>query len=385
MKKGNSLSVSIRLVSAEDGRILWTSQNFERPLNKSYELQNLISCNVANELGAELCSTLAKNLHRSTSSAEAFQAYLRGRYQWNKRTAKGIEKSIDYYNEAISFDPNYALAYAGLAESYVQGIWHVPFIAKEVLPKAKEAALKAVELDDGLSEAHTALGNVFELNWDWPEAERELKRAVELNPRNARAHHVLAFHFLTLGLNDEAFSSIEKARELDPLNLVINTDKANILFTASRVDEAFKQWDTTLEFNPNFALAYLQRSIANESMGNESAAIEDWANWLEFDKKSANEVSEFRQIAAKSGMKGFHRKELSNYLAREKRGENVPLIAIAIYNSILGNRDDAFKNLEKCFNSHVAELVLLKPDARFNALRSDQRYQDILRQMGLPE
>ncbi len=168
-KKGETVSVNVRLISAKDGSILWTSQEFERPFSNAYELQDIISCNLAAELRTKFCGDTS---NRNTTNADAYQAYLKGRYQWNKRTGDGIKRSIELYEQAINLDSKYALAYAGLAESYVQGIWHVPFVAKDVLPKAKVAALKAIELDDSLAEAHTALANIYELECNWSEAER---------------------------------------------------------------------------------------------------------------------------------------------------------------------------------------------------------------------
>jgi TolB-like protein/DNA-binding winged helix-turn-helix (wHTH) protein/lipoprotein NlpI len=381
-KKGDLLSVNVRLISTKDGRVLWTSQDFERPINTAYELQDTISCNVADELRTELCG---KNSKRNTTNGDAYQAYLKGRYHWNKRTGEGIKRSIEFYEQAIAIDSNYALAYAGLADSYVQGIWHVPFAAKEVLPKAKEAALKAIELDDTLAEAHTALANIYELDWNWLEAQRELQRAIELNPRYARAHHVLAFCYLTVGENDKAIASIEHARELDPLNLVINTDKANILFSSNRNDEAFQQWEKTLELDPNFAMAHEHLSIAFETLGNETAAIEEHAKAMELNGKSAEQVAEYRQTASKYGLKEIYRKDLNKLLAQEKRGENVSLVGIALFDSLLGQKDEAFKYLEKMYDNHSAEMVLLKADTRFAPLRSDPRYIDLLKRIGLPE
>ena len=169
-KKAETLSVNVRLISTRDGSVLWTSKDFESPVSNAFELQETISCNIAVELRAELCGAVPK---RNTNNSDAYQAYLKGRYQWNKRTGDGIKRSIALYEQAINLDSKYALAFAGLAESYVQGIWHVPFVSKDVLPKAKAAALKAIELDESLAEAHTALANVYELEWNWAAAERD--------------------------------------------------------------------------------------------------------------------------------------------------------------------------------------------------------------------
>jgi tetratricopeptide (TPR) repeat protein len=383
-KKGDALSVNVRLISAKNGQVLWTSQNFERPINSAFELQDVISCNVANELGAELCGIIAQHPRRYTKNADAYQNYLQGRFHWNKRTGEGIKKSIEFYEKAIKADANFAPAYAGLAESYVQGIWHVPFASKEVLPKAMTAALKAVELDNTLSEAHTALGSVYGLEWNFAEARRELQRAVELNPRNARAFHVQAFAFHVVGRNDEAVQSIERAFELDPLNLVVNTDRAQLLFIAGRTDEAFAQWQKTVELDPNFSLAHEHLATAYQISGNEKAAIEENVKVMQLGGQSAEKINLYRQTVEKFGLKEIFRKDLKDLLEKEKRGEKISNISAAILNTWLGQTDEAFKYLEKAFLEHDAQMLLL-PSPIFSALRSDSRYQDLLKRANLAE
>ena len=380
-KKGDLLSVSVRLISTRDGSVLWTSQDFERPFSNAYELQDTISQKIAIELRTEL-SDVSPN--RKTTNADAYQAYLKGRFHWNKRTAEGIKKSIEFYEQAIGFDSNYAPAYAGLAESYLQGIWHVPFSGKEVLPKAKAAAIKAVELDKTSAEAHAALGNVYELEWNWAQAEREMQRAIELNPRYARAHHILAFHFYNLKRYDEALASIERARELDPLNLVINTDKGNLLFGANRPDEAFEQWKKTLELDPNFAMIYENRAIVYKILGNETAAIEESSKAMELNGQTPEKINDYRQTAVQYGIKEIYRQELKDLFAKEKRGEKISFVSAAWFHTLLGEKDEAFKYLEKAYREHSAEMVLL-PSYMFSSLRGDSRYADLLRRAGLPE
>ncbi len=381
-KRGDNLIINLRLVSTSDGRVLWTSQNFERPLANAYELQDTIACNIARELRAELCDGVPKS---GTANGAAYQAYLQGRFYWNKRTGEGIKKSIEFYEQALRLDKNYALAYAGLAESYVQGIWHVPFAPNEVLPKAKAAGLKAVELDDKLAEAHTALAGVYGLEWDWSKSRSEIERAVELNPRNARARHVQAFCFLVAGRNDEAVQAIERARELDPLNLVINTDKAQIFFTANRNEEAFRQWEKALELDPNFALAYQHRATANQVLGNESAAIEDFAKMMELNGQPAEQIVVYRQIASRNGLKEIYRKDLKDLLAREKRGEPISPVQAAWLSTALGQTNEAFKYLEKIYAERSAEVVIVKTSRLFDSLNSDSRFADLLKRSGLSE
>lgn len=379
-KKGDLLNVNVRLISTKDGRVLWTSQDFERPIANAYELQDTISCSIAIELRKELCDSVPR---QNTNNVNAYQAYLKGRFQWNKRTGEGIKKSIEFYDQAIASDSEYAVAYAGLAESYVQGIWHVPFNSKEVLPKAEQSALKAIQLDNTLAEAHTALANVYELQWNWSEAEREIQRAIELNPRYARAFHVQAFCFLILGRNDEANAAIERARELDPLNLVINTDKATIFFETNRTAEAFQQWEKTLELDPNFALAYEHRATAYQVLDNESAAIADSTKAMELNGKSAKDIDAYRRTATNYGLKAIYQNELKDLFAKEKRGENVSPVSFAWFYASLGQKEEAFKYVEKAYNENSAEMVLVLTSRKFALLISDARFDDLLKRIGL--
>jgi len=381
-KRGDNLIINLRFVSTTDGRVLWTSQNFERPLANAYELQNTIACNIARELRAELCDGTPKS---GTANGAAYQAYLQGRFYWNKRTGEGIKKSIEFYEEALRLDKNYALAYAGLAESYVQGIWHVPFNSKEVLPKAEQAALKAIELDDTLAEAHTALASVYGLNWNWAGAEREIKRAIELNSRYARAYHIQAFCFLILGRNDEASAAIERARELDPLNLVINSDKAEIFFNTNRTEEAFQQWEKTLELDPHFELVYHQRAIAYQILGDETAAIADISKEMESNGQPPEKIAAYRQTASRYGLKKIYQNEVKDMLAKKTRGEDITFVYLAAYCTLLGQKEGAFKYLEKAYDERSAEIVLVKTSRQFAALHSDPRFADLLKRAGLPE
>jgi TolB-like protein/DNA-binding winged helix-turn-helix (wHTH) protein/Flp pilus assembly protein TadD len=381
-KKDDLLVVGVRLVSTEDGHVIWTSRDFERPAGSVYELQETIACSVAIELRTELCDTAPA---RTTAIAVAYEAYLKGRYNWNKRTADGINRSIEYYEQAIRLDPNYALAYAGLAESYVQGIWHVPYSPEVVLPKAKKAALKALGLDETLSEGHTALANVHELNWDWAEAENSIRRAIELSPQNARAFHVQAFCLLILGRHEEAVASIERSRQLDPLNLVTNTDKAIILFAANRDDEALDQWGKTLELDPNFKLAYEHRAIAHEVLGNEPAAIDDYAKVMELSGTSAAGVEAYRRQVTRSGLREFRRAELLDLLAKESRGQKISELQAAALHAGLGNKAAALDRLEKIVYRRGVELLIVRTSRQFDPLKTEPRLADLFRRAGLPQ
>ncbi|MFN0140177.1 MAG: winged helix-turn-helix domain-containing protein [Pyrinomonadaceae bacterium] len=379
-KKGELLSASLRLISTSDGRVMWVSQEFERPANLAYELQTVISRNISRALKTEFAGADTQQI---TQNADAYQAYLKGRFHWNKRTEDGIRKSIEFYEQAIAFDPSFSLAYSGLAESYVQGIWHVPFDGKEVLPKAEAASLKATELDESSSEAHTALAGVYSLQWNWDAAGSELGRAIELDGRNARAHHVRAFYFMLIGRYDESIVSIEKALELDPLNMVINTDYATLLFIAKRTDEAFRQWKKTVELDPSFALAHLQMANAQIVLGNENAAISELVKEKELTEKSPAKVSAFRELLAKDGIKGIYENTLRDLKSREARGERVSPVAIAWQCAYLGQKEKSIKYLKKAYDEHSPDIVLIVDRHFSSVLYSDPRYVEIIKNIGV--
>lgn len=379
-KKGELLSASTRLISTNDGRVLWVSQEFERPVNSAYELQAIISQNIAIALQTEIAYEAQK---QNTKNADAYHAYIKGRYYWNKRSADGIKKSIEFFEQAIVLDPSYSLAYSGLAESYVQGIWHVPFDGKEVLPKAEVASLKAVELDENSSEAHTALAGVYSLQWKWDAAGSELQRAIELNPRNARAYHVRAFYFMLMGRYDESVLSIEKALELDPLNLVVNTDYGELLFIAKRTNEAFQQWTKTVELDPSFALAHEHMANAHIVLGNESAAIAEFIKGNELSEKSSDKRRTFRETLEKGGIKKFYENTLSELTSREGRGERVSPVAIAWYCAYLGKSEQTIRYLRKAYAEPSPDIVIMV-DRRFSStLRSDPRFIEIISKIGI--
>jgi TolB-like protein/DNA-binding winged helix-turn-helix (wHTH) protein len=378
-RSGERIRINLRLVGTADGRVIWAGSSFDRSLSDIFAVQDEISCSVAESLRVILCG--GQSHKRYTDNVPAYQAYLKGRYYWNKRTAEGITKSIEYYQEAIKLDPNYALAYAGLADSYVQGVWHVPFNSEEVVPRAKVAALKALTLDDSLAEAHTALAGVYQMEWNWAATGRELERAVELDPQYARAYHVQAFHLMLMRRYDEAVASIKRACELDPLNMVVNVDAGEILFTARRTDEAFRQWQKALELDPNFAMTHEHLYLAYVVIGDEPAAIAEYLKGLELKGEPPQKIEAYR-LAAAQGLRGLWQKELSDLQATRARGTYVPPVGLAWLYSQLGQRDRALGELEEVYRARNSTIVLTA-SPMFDSWRSDPSFQNIIRRAGL--
>lgn len=378
-RTGDLVNVRVRLVDTRDGSILWTSNDFEREFSAAYDLQDAIACNVAAQLQTEICGT---NVNRKTINGLAYQEYLKGRFEWNKRTPDGIKKSIVHYTRAIDIDQTYALAYSGLSESYLQGIWHVPFDPREALPKARETALRALTLDPSSAEAHVALGSVFSLEWNWAEADREHRRAIELNPKLARARHTGAFLLMLTGRYDESIESINRAAEIDPLNSVITTDKAMLLLNAGRTEEALRIWDTLIAANPDFLMAREHRLTAYESIGNKTGAIEEYASIMRLKGEKPEKITAMRRVAAQDGLLTVRRREYNLLLEKKKRGDAVSPLTLAYAAALAGETFETLSWLEKAYDEHNAQLVLIVGPP-FNLIQNEPQYRDLLKRVGL--
>ena len=261
LRSGDQVRITAQLIEASADKHLW-SQSYEGELRDTLALQNQVARAIADQIRINLNpqeQAALKNV--KVVNPEAYESYLKGRYFWNKRTADGLKVALAYFNQAIDEDPKYAQAYSGLADTYaLLGDWQYAVMTpKEALPKAKAAAIKALELDSTLGEAHNSLAFCFDaFDWDFDSAGKEFRRAIELNPGYATAHHWYAWHLSLLGRYDEAIAEMRKAENLDPLSLIINADLAELLVIAHSYDESIRQSRKTIEMDPNFALAHNQ-------------------------------------------------------------------------------------------------------------------------------
>jgi TolB-like protein len=240
LRSGNRIRITAQLIRASSDKTLW-AQSYEVELREILTLQNKVARSIAEHIRVKLNPEQTKLDHLKTVNAEAYEAYLKGRYFWNKRTGEGLKKAVDYFNEAIEKDPNYAQAYTGLADSYaLMGDWEYSVLSpKAAFPKAKAAASEALALDNTLGEAHASLAFVLDLfDWNWETADREYKQAVDLSPSYATAHQWYAWHLIVLGRNSEAITEMRRAESLDPLSLIISADMADVLLIAHRYDES---------------------------------------------------------------------------------------------------------------------------------------------------
>jgi len=383
VQRGDTLSIQAELIDVASVAQLW-GQQYNRKLSDILSVQEEIAQQISEKLRLRLSGQERQLTKRSTGSTEAYQAYLKGRYYWNKRTEDGLRKAIEYFKQATDSDPNYARAYAGLADSYALLTEYSATPAHEVMPKAKSAAQRALALDDRLSEAHTSLANVMSLyEWDFVGAEREFRRAIELDPNYATTHQWYS-ELLgdILGRFDEAIVEAKLAQQLDPLSLIINKNVALKFATARRYDQAVEQYKKTLEMDPNFGVARWELAFAYGGKGMYEEGIAEFQKVINHAGRRPEYLADFGQVYAASGRKDEAQKLRDELLERSKR-EHIPAVYFAIIYAGLGEKDQAFAWLEKAYAERSFYLAYLKTDRRFDNLRSDPRFLDLLRRMKL--
>jgi len=385
-RSGDRVRISAQLIDARADQHLW-ARSYERDLRNVLALQDDVAQAIANELKIKLASEGQPRLTGSRPvDPEAYEAYLKGRYYASKRTEKDLKKSIEYFQQAIEKDPNYASAYSGMADAYALLGFRGNLPSNEALSKAKAAALKAVELDDSLADAHASLAFIAEIHeWDWATAEREYKRALELNPGYAAGHNWYAGYLMYVGRFDEGIAEAKRARDLDPLSLPVNNALAGRLLVAGRVDEALEQLKKTLEMDPRFASAHQTLGWAYLNMGKHEEAIQEFQQALQLSgTDDTDHMVDLGFAYAAAGKREQARKILAKLQKLHEQGV-VPSGSIAILYGSLGELDEAFAWLEKAYEERDPELTYIKvPARRFEPLRHDPRYQDMLRRMGLP-
>ncbi|MCI0487880.1 MAG: protein kinase [Blastocatellia bacterium] len=385
LERGDQLIIKAELVDASDGSQIWGEQ-YNRNRSAIFAVEEEISKEISEKLRLKLSGTEKRQLgKRYTEKTAAYHLYLKGRYSWNKRTVEGLNRGIEYFEQAITEDPNYALAYAGLADSYNILASYSALPSRDAFTRAKTAALKALELDDELAEAHTSLALIrFGCDWNWREAEREYELAIKLNPGYATAHLWYALYLAAMGRFDEAFREIKRAQELDPLSLPINTNAGWIMHLARRYDEAIEQYRKTLELDPGFILAHRRLGQTYKQKGMYDEAIEELQIALALSGDDTETVAALGHAYAKSGRELGAVKVLEA-LKQLSKERYIPAYFIARIHIGLGEKDRAFEWLEKTCEERYGFLVYLKVDPVFDPLREDARFADLMRRVGLPE
>lgn len=321
---------------------------------------------------------------RYTDNAEAYQLYLKGRYFWNKRTEDGFNRGIALFKQAVEKDPNYALAYAGLADSYI-GLTFYSFAApNETMPKAKQAAMNALAIDNTLAEAHASLAHILmNYDWNWSEAEKHFKLSMELNPDYATARQWYAVHYLTAkGRREEALQEMKRALELEPTSLVMNTFMGATLYFAGRYDEAIEQCRKTIEMDPTFAVAHWHLGLAYEQKGMFDEAIAEFNKAVTLSGDSPLMKAALGHAYAKSNRKG-EAKVILDELKEFSRHRYVSSYEVAAVYVALGDTEQAFDLLERSSSEHSFHLVFLNVWPQFSVVRPDPRFQNIVQRVGL--
>ena len=381
-KSGNTVRITVQLIRVETGYHLW-SQTYDRTLVDIFKVQDEIAASVVQSLSATLLS--APPPGRTTSpDSDAYQLYLRGHFHWNRRSPEEFRKAIRFFEQAIALDPNYALAFTGLADCYgLLPIYDRMAKATETMPQAKTAILRALAIDDNLSEAHASLGLILEIfDFDWIGAERQYQRAVELSPNSPVPHQWYGELLVNTGRFDEGLAEGRHAVELDPLSPVANLALAIQLNSAHRYTEAIEQLQKTLELGRTFADTnyFLFEAYANKGMYPEAVAA--YARQKALDGVPASAVAAFQDAFAKDSWPGFLKARIQSLEAQGQAGQAVADELASLY-ARAGDADRALAWLEKSYADRSARLTHLKVNARYDNLRDDPRFADLLRRVGL--
>jgi TolB-like protein/Tfp pilus assembly protein PilF len=384
IQRGDQLTLSLELVDASTENVLW-SQQYNRKQTDLVTLQSEIARDVSSKLKSKLSGAdVAKVEKNYTANPEAYQLYLKGKFYWNKRTGESLKQAAELYRQAIEKDPNYALAYSGLAETFVLFSSYDVAPANDSMPQAKAAALRALAIDDSLAEAHTALGfYLSNYEWDRDGSEKEYRRAIELKPNYATAHHWLGADLSNVKRFDDGLVELRRAEELDPLSPIIGTNLGDALVFARKYDEAIAQYKRTLVRNPNFGYAHRALGWAYGSNGMYPEAIAETRTTIELDHASAGK-GYLGLWLAKSGKRDEAVKLLGE-LKQESTRNYVQSYTFALIYIGLGDKEEALNWLEKQMSgrSETANTYAVAPE--LDGLRSEPRFKEMLKRMNLPE
>jgi serine/threonine-protein kinase len=382
---GSDLRITAQLVDAFRDEYTW-AETYRGTMKDIFDIQERVAAEIAQALQIRLSPDEKQNLKkRPTENTGAYQLYLQGRFFWNKRSEEGLKTAIRYFEQAIERDPHYAVAWAGIADSYslLGEYGNIP--RKELYPKAKAAVNKALEIDNRLAEVHTSLASILMLSeWDWVNSEKEFKLALELNPNYATAHHWYSQWFLNMGRLEESLRMISRAAELDPVSQAILKDKGLALYYNRQYDEAIALARITLELDPNYAAAHRLLSLAFQGKGLFDEAIVENEKWAGLTGNRIEKAVTLAQLYAVSG-----RQEEARRLVDDVKRDQLVIDqfhrGLALVHAALGENELAFAHLERSYDRHEEALLTLKVDPKVDPLRSDPRFTALLRKIGLEQ
>src|ERR1700733_4533732 len=381
---GDRVRIRAQLIDCATDRHLW-AQSYDRDMRDVLSMQTEAAREIADQVRGSVGNPPIP-LHSANPAPvdpDAYEAYLKGRYFWNKRTPDGLNKSIQYFNQAIAKDPSFAAAYAGLADSY-------SILGSDVLPadvansKARAAASKAIELDPSIAEGHTALALVeFYYDWNWNQSEAEFRRAIDLNPNYAPAHQWFSYYLTAMLRFPEAVEQAEAAQQIDPLSLSINTSLASRYRHAGRMDDAIRLAQPPVEMDPNFVPAHFSLGAVYEDQASWQQALDEYKKVIELSPDDPTALAAIGYVYGRAGQKAEAHKIISQLTEISKK-HYVPSFEFAAIFAGLEDANNAFLWLEKAYQKRESQMPFVQSDERFNSLHSDPRYQSLVRRLGLP-
>lgn len=382
-RSGKSIRVTVQLINTRDGALLWAAK-FDEQFTNIFALEDSLSEQVARALTLELTGEERKLLSKhNTESTEAYVAYLKGRYFFSRRTAKEFKKAVECFERAIAADPLYAQAYSGLADCYNLLATYKSLERADYMLKAKQAALKALELDDTLAEAHTSLAHIkMVYEWDWPGAEKEFKRAIELNPNYSTAHQWYSVTLRVTGRFDEALAEAKCAQELDPLSLIVNASLGCCYYFGREYDKAIRQLLTTIDLDPDFAVAHFYLGAALDAKQMYEEAIAEYEKAMSLIGRTAEVLGYLGHAYAMSGRIGEAQAILGE-MERLSLESFVSYYFFALIHTAMGEKDEALRYLGLGYEQRSEDLALIKMDPRMDSLRDDARFTSLVKEIGL--
>jgi TolB-like protein/Tfp pilus assembly protein PilF len=384
LQRGNTLIVRAELINVATGGQLWGGQ-YNRNPEDVFALQEDLSREICEKLRLQLTGEERQRLtKRYTEDSEAYRLYLKGRHHWNKRSPEGLQKAVEYFQQALDRDPAYSLAYAGLADTYAYLSFFNVVAPREAMPKAKTAAIKGLEIDKALAEAHVPLGYIsFTYDGDWPAAGKHFAQALTLNPAYTRAHTFYTFYLSSSGRSEEALEVAKGALDLDPASPAVSHSLAVQLYLARKFDRAIEQAHDTLEIDANFAISYAVLGEVYLSKGMYREGLSALEKYSALSRSGAASLALLGYSHARLG----ERKETLQVIEALKAASKqrfVPALFVALVYAGLEDKDQAFTWLEKAYEERFSRLAYLKVEALWDPLRSDPRFADLLRRVGIP-
>lgn len=383
-ERGDDLKLNLELVNTQTQDVIWTEQ-YDRKQADLINLQSEIARDVSTKLKLKLSGAEETKVTKAAASdPEAYQAYLKGRYYWNRRTSENLKKAIAQFKIATDRDPNYALAFAGLADCYALLNEYSGVPVTEAAPQAKAYAERAIALDESLAEPHATLGTINAQLWQWAEAEKEFKRAIELNPNYATAYHRYSVMLLFLGRKDESLAMIQRARELDPMSSIIAVTISWVQLTRNDPKASIENLLKLIELDPNFGFAYDNLGLSYLKIGRNAEAVAALEKAAQLTDRYGYVLGDLGYAYAKTGKReqalGVIKELEEKYARKETNGPSVAVVYAG-----LGDKDKAFEWLEKDFQTRDGYLPNLSVSIPLESLRDDPRFKDLLKRMNLPE